>query len=530
MVRLTLKNYRCFSDQHPVTIEFAPGFTAFVGANNSGKSAFLRFIYEYQQLWGHLRNPSYLPQFEKKPQQNTPIDIGRLRGVVDLDEVVCDFTRRPLAITLALTAPPSTSHLKSVSMVALERPSLLRGSLELGPGPRHIGNVSGSNVTDNHNEAVFWTPYLDTFATFQSSMFAPAFRNAINEGSGSYFDLSVGTSVVAQWNQWKAGNSRAAKLAIQDITEDIRHIFGFRTLEINSSADDKTFEVVVDGRPFRLHDLGAGLSQFIILFVNAAVKKPTLLLIDEPELNLHPRLQVDFLTALASYTSTGSVIFATHSLGLARAVADRIYTFSSTPTGTIVTPFERTPNYAQFAGEMGFGGYQELGFSTVLMVEGPSEIRAVQQFLRLLGHDHDVVILHLGGSSMIAPGRQIELAELRRISSSIAILIDSEKRDVNASIAADRATFIDDCTKLGFLTHVTNLRAFENYLTDRAVKAVKGPTYRALSPYELLADATPSWRKQDNWRIARQMTLAELMATDVGEFLALVTNLAVAKT
>ena len=49
--RLTVKNYRCFTDENPLVIEFNDGFTALVGPNNSGKSSFLKMFYEFKNLW-----------------------------------------------------------------------------------------------------------------------------------------------------------------------------------------------------------------------------------------------------------------------------------------------------------------------------------------------------------------------------------------------------------------------------------------------------------------------------------------------
>jgi AAA15 family ATPase/GTPase len=43
-IDLTVKNYRCFPDSEPLRIAIRPGFTAFVGVNNSGKSSALKFL------------------------------------------------------------------------------------------------------------------------------------------------------------------------------------------------------------------------------------------------------------------------------------------------------------------------------------------------------------------------------------------------------------------------------------------------------------------------------------------------------
>jgi len=127
-------------------------------------------------------------------------------------------------------------------------------------------------------------------------------------------------------------------------------------------------------------------------------------LIDEPELNLHPSLQISFLTALASYFEYG-VLFATHNIGLARASAGRIYSFVRLADGVSeVRPFEATTQAAELLGEVSFGAYQDLGHNRILLVEGSTEVTAISQFLRFLGKDHEVVLLPLSGSDMIKAG------------------------------------------------------------------------------------------------------------------------------
>jgi hypothetical protein len=64
------------------------------------------------------------------------------------------------------------------------------------------------------------------------------------------------------------------------------------------------------------------------------------------------------------------------------------------------------------------------------------------------------------------------------------------------------------------------LRAFENYLAERAVKSVKGDDHRGLMPYEKLDPRAPDlWGKAENASIAAEMTADEILATDLGKFL-----------
>lgn len=54
LCEITIKNYRCFTDEHPAVFELDECFTAIIGPNNSGKSSLLRMFYELRPLWSSL--------------------------------------------------------------------------------------------------------------------------------------------------------------------------------------------------------------------------------------------------------------------------------------------------------------------------------------------------------------------------------------------------------------------------------------------------------------------------------------------
>ena len=215
---------------------------------------------------------------------------------------------------------------------------------------------------------------------------------------------------------------------------------------------EQTLQVFINGRSFRLTELGSGLTQFILVLANVATKQPTYILIDEPELNLHPSLQLDFLTTLASYAREG-VLFGTHSLGLARASADCIYSLRKAAEGqSEVTDLETTPRLSEFLGELSFSGYRELGFDKIRLVEGRTDVKTIQQFLRRYRTDHQVVLLHLGGS--IDDSREAELEEVLRISHNVFALVDSERGDIVKCCGWARSggVFLNHQTILEFLS------------------------------------------------------------------------------
>lgn len=277
-------------------------------------------------------------------------------------------------------------------------------------------------------------------------------------------------------------------------------------------------QLFINRKVYNISEIGSGLAQFILVIVNVAIQNPSYILIDEPELNLNPVLQLDFLTTLAKYASQG-MLFATHSIGLARASAEYIYTVRQTSQGSEVSEYEKNSSLPELLGELTFSTYREFGFDKVLLVEGPSEIKTIQQFLRKYKQDHHFLLLPLGGSALINAASKSELEEIKRISDKIFALIDSERLSADEALGAERQAFITNCQEIGINCHVLKYRATENYFTDKAVKLVKGENYSALQPYQKLENATYGWRKSENWQIAKAMNLDELELTDFGQFL-----------
>jgi len=325
--------------------------------------------------------------------------------------------------------------------------------------------------------------------------------------------------LIQRWREVKTGNSNRLSEDALRLENDIKRIFDFESVQINSALDGRTLQLSIDGKIYRLHELGSGLTQFFLVLANAIAKRPSYILIDEPELNLHPSLQSDFVTTLASHAREG-IVFGTHSFGLARSIAERIYALRRIKQGeTQMSDFEGMDSLSEFLGELSFSGFRELGFDKVLLVDGPNEVRAIQQFLRMYKKDHKIVLLPLGGSAMINGQREPELLEIKRICEGISAVIDSERSNAGGPPAENVQAFEQVCGKAGVKCHVLKRRAIENYLTQNAITTIKGDSYHALGEYEKFSDVHPSWSKSENWRIAREMSLSDIETTDLGEFL-----------
>lgn len=525
--RLTLKNYRAFTDSLPLRIEIQPGFTALVGRNNSGKSTIKLFFYELRVLFAQISSsldstPSLATAFYERGE------IGaNYPGLADPLEIFNNTNDRPMSIEIELTHPTSEHSVgnslhRLVATCKRSQPNAWRLEVYDRNNARVVTHLQvrfeGKTAILADGQTFDCSDLLTCIETLRDARYYGPFRNALNQGAGDHFDLRIGTAFIDLWRQWKTGGIKAQSRAIAQVTEEIRRLFEFNRIEINASDSLKTLIVSIEDQPYRLSELGSGLTQFIMALGNAATARPSILLIDEPETNLHPSLQIDFLLSLGHYAQE-AVIFSTHSVGLARSVADRIYSVQKREAGTIVQPFESLTNYLEFIGELSFSTFKEMGSDTLLLVEGVSDVKTVQQLLRLYGKEHKVVILPLGGSQLACGGREAELSEIARLSNNLYALVDSERPAEGALPDDKRARFAETCEKLGINVCITERRAIENYFTADAVGRALGPAHSALGHFQLLKEADNAWNKNDNWKIARQMELRDIRDTDIGEFL-----------
>lgn len=520
-IDLTIKNYRCFPDTEPARLTISEGWTALLGPNNAGKSALLRMVFELRNCWRAMSKRHHLDTWLVNPNN---IDLHGTQQIRDVASLLNDRSDRPLSIQIIANegrdSCEATFGVDRISSVV--RLKTLCGHISHSEKSTPLIRArEPNNIRVGDSIEISVKLLHEACDRLEKAFYVGAYRNVLNTGGrADYFDLHVGDAFVKRWRSMQTGDNKEQNEACQRVVEVIERLLGISRLEIQASADDTTLQVSVNRKSYKLPELGAGIAQLILVLASAAAANPSYILIDEPELNLHPSLQLEFLSELAKFATHG-LVFSTHSIGLARSCADAIYTVTPVAEGhSRVSRYERTAHLPELLGSLGYSSYQALGFDQVLLVEGVTEVKTLQQFIRKFKRDHRILLLPLGGSQLIARDRQIELSEVKRICDKVSVLIDSEKDSADAELAPERQSFIADCTALGFKPHVLERRAVENYFTEAAIRSVKGDAYSALKHYERLNKAKNGWSKSDNWQIAAKMSLEDIASTDLGKFLA----------
>jgi len=258
--------------------------------------------------------------------------------------------------------------------------------------------------------------------------------------NAKYYDVYTGKPFIEQWATRATGSGKLSTEKIHSVVEDLRRIFRFEMLSIQPDASHRELLVIANGKSSRLSELGTGLAQFILLLGNIAFAEPSYLLIDEPENNLHPILQLEFVNAMAARASEG-VTFATHNLGLARQAADRIFAFNPGPQGCTVSAFNKTNNLARIIGELSFGRSDFAPARKLLLVEGQTDVLTMQNLLAIFGNEHHFAIISLGGQGGINPERKGELEQMQSLAIDVVAIIDSEKSSAADDLSTNRKRF-----------------------------------------------------------------------------------------
>lgn len=523
-LNLKIRNYRAIPYRKPLELEISKGITFFLGPNNVGKSSLIRMFFELR--------PAFLALAEalrrNEPNEATQAFFENQLGRAPNHSEVLENARFELPVSLPVLSDELLNQQSEERLLQIDA-SLGESwvSVEISPHPDQ--NQKLYTLKNDHSagkpenvKAVFAA--LD--ALFAKSVLIPSLRPvSLQTHDPKIRDANVGRSLISMIGQWQTGHSLSQKRQFGKLEAELGELFSVNDFRIEVSSASGNLQIRFDNQIFWIDDLGDGIAHFIFALANALFQKPTYVLIDEPENGLHPRLQQTFIRALAA-KSTHGLIAASHSIGLARSTADRIYTVAKEKSGVTVRTFgdnqRYTPNITDSLHELGYAQFVELGGDCILLVEGQTDIKAFREILRKFNAEQNFIIWHLGGSGFLDSGEVThELMEVKRLNPrKVAVIFDSERTSENAPLAKKFQDFKDAAEKLDYLVFPTDLHSTENYISQSALDTVY-PTqgYRALTPFENFKKVQPHWGKKSNWKLFREMSREEIEKSALGKFI-----------
>lgn len=393
-------------------------------------------------------------------------------------------------------------------------------------GQQHTQNVR-IDVSSTPNPQVPRDDFVRHVSALIDTMYIGAFRGVDFNFTGSTGEMSVGQHFINMWSQWAGGDDVQNRTRIGQLENELKELLGFKEFGITLNSASNALLVTTDDGQFKLSELGGGISQLIMLLGNAAIKNPSFILIDEPEINLHPRMQEVLVRALASKAKLG-LIASSHSVGLARSTAERTFSLTRFPDGSVrLAPFGQhyTPTIAQSINELGYSQFVEVGGNNILLVEGRTDVKAYRELLSKYGIETSFIILPFGGREFILADKTKivdELNEIKRLNpKSISVIFDSDIASAGASLAQHKQAFKECCESLGFNVFATDRASTENYISQDALDRVLRNTsaHKALGAYEAFNSlASGKWDKNMNWLLFKETSKANFDATGLGKF------------
>ncbi len=199
----------------------------------------------------------------------------------------------------------------------------------------------------------------------------------------------------------------------------------------------RQFELQVEhlGEPISISRQSSGVAQlaiFVFAMQLAAAETGTLLLVDEPEISLHPQSQRALMRSLRSLD--GQTIVATHSSNLLdRADPRTVLRLKRVATGVkVVSPSTLTDDVARRLARHTSPQTAEAFFArAVILVEGPADQYALEALAQRRGRNLDaegISIVPIGGANTI--GTYLQLFGPSGFDIPLAGLCDQDKEPV----------------------------------------------------------------------------------------------------
>ncbi len=316
---------------------------------------------------------------------------------------------------------------------------------------------------------------------------------------------------------------------LREFEEEFCRFVGFRSFALSVPPVGDELNAHVDGRPLPTSRMGYGLGECLVMMLTAKLRTELrgydVILIEEPELHLHTRLQRQLMEYLLGYADRSDLqlVVTTHSptvLNVVQRSGGTIYRTALDEKRAIRVNRADTSEQLQ-------GLFREIGVSPgdialaekVLWVEGPHDVPVFREWMSKAPSftNQNIPVLPVHGDSFSSD--DFDVTQLTRLNPTLLVVLDSEKESAESNPKSARIRAVSKCEKNGIRCHLTDRRCTESYFSVRAVQTLYPNAPGVLDPFQKLNEQVNGFSKYDCGEVAMAMDWSEIADTDIGQVL-----------
>jgi putative ATP-dependent endonuclease of OLD family len=232
--------------------------------------------------------------------------------------------------------------------------------------------------------------------------------------------------------------TRGGPERLQAVQKTVRSLLGvdvdaFQSDTARRSPSDRGAEMDID--QFLVEANGAGVREALRLILDLELKRPRLLLLEEPEIHLHPGLEHAIYSYLRERSQGVQMFVTTHSTNFVDSVSfQNIYLVARNDQGrTVLEQLDSGDGALRIPAELGLRLSTVFMYDRLLFVEGPSDEAVLRELAKTLDLDlagANVGFVQMGGVrnfAHFAAQGTIDLLARRRI--RLCFVADRDERD-----------------------------------------------------------------------------------------------------